>query len=150
METGCRGDCMHVVETGCRVSVLVLGVRVHGDRVPLRARGGDRVSWAPGAGAGAVSWPCRCVLWLCAWWRQVPGAVLVPVLETGCCLAGCARGGDRVLPVAVLRACWYIIRCCRLSVVCLSALWGIYPLQVLFWPAAVSRAVLFARILLYV
>ena len=43
-----------------------------------------------------------------------------------------------------------IIRCRRLSVLCLLALCGIYPLQVLFWPTAVSRAVLFARILLYV
>ena len=42
-----------------------------------------------------------------------------------------------------------IIRCCRLSVLCLLVLWGIYTLQVLFWPTAVSRVVLFARILLY-
>ena len=47
-----------------------------------------------------------------------------------------------------------IIRCCRLSVLCLLALWGIYTLQVLFWPTAASRAVLncahtFLRIMFY-
>ena len=38
---------------------------------------------------------------------------------------------------------------CRLRVLRLLALWGIYILQVLFWPTAVSTAVLLARVLLY-
>ena len=151
---GCRCWCwccelaVHVVETGCRVPVLVLG-----------------------AGAGC---------WVCTWWRQGAGCrcwvLAVRVVET---VAGCARGGDRVrhagcrelacrcsvlVPASdsevittaasdseVPEVMGRMNSCTQHhTVLCLLALWGIYTLQVLFWPTAVSRAVLFARILLYV
>ena len=146
--------------------------------------GCTRGAWRQGAGAGARTW-----------WRQGVGAAgrARAGAGAGCWLAGCVRGGDRVLGAGAARllcawwrqgagaVCWVravswlrrwwrhgagagwvlgvgpgagavswlyarnIIRCCRLSILCLLALWGIYPLEVLFWPTAVSRAVLFAR-----
>ena len=100
-----------VAGAGCWVPVLVLWAGC--------ARGGDRLL-APELVLGA--W-CRCWSWLCTWWRQVAGAgavswlcrVAVPVLHVeagagagaGCpcwcwvlgagAVAGCARGGDRLL-----------------------------------------------------
>ena len=135
--------------------------------------------WRQGAGAGAVhvvetgagaGAGCR----LCAWFLdRVPGAgcrALVLgagyrcwVLVLGAvgwragarcwCEGRPTAASDSEVPAVMGRMNLYarnIIRCCRLNVLCLLALWGIYTLQVLFWPTAVSRAVLFARTLLYV
>ena len=65
------------------------------------------------AGAG-----CRCWCWLCTRWRQVAGAgagagCWVPVLVL-VLLAGCARGGDRLLVLGAGRRCW--CWCCELAV----------------------------------
>ena len=93
----------------------------------LAVRGGDRVPGA-GAGAGRRCWCCELAVHVmetgCWRWCRVPVLVLaVHVVETGCwrwcwvpvlvLLAGCARGGDRLL-VLVLAGCrcW----CCELAV----------------------------------
>ena len=105
METGCRGGCAHVVETGCR-----------------------------------CCWPCACRCWVLAGW-------LCAVVETGCWVRAVSwlrrwwrhgAGAGWVLgagPGAGAVSWLYarnIIRCCRLSILCLLALWGIYPLEVCF------------------
>ena len=104
---------------GCRVPVLVV----------------------PGAGAGAGA-----VSWLCTWWKQVAGAgCRVPLVETGCwCWVPGAGAGAGA--VSWLCTWWRQVLVLVLGAGLLAPC-GIYPLQVLFWPTAVSRAVLFAHIL---
>ena len=146
METGCRGGCATWWRQGVGAAGRARAGAGAGCWLAGCVRGGDRVLGAGAArllcrawwrqGAGAVCW-VRAVSWLRRWWRHGAGAGWV---------LGVGPGAGAVSWLYARN----IIRCCRLSVLCLLALWGIYTLQVLFWPTAVSRAVLFARILLYV
>ena len=132
--------------------VLVLGAGSGAGTVSCAHGGvagaGCRVPGA-GAGAGAVSWLCTC-------WVPVLGAgagrrelacrcsVLVPASDSEVITTAAS---DSEVPEVMGR-----MNSCTQhhTVLCLLALWGIYTLQVLFWPTAVSTAVLFARVLLYV